>query len=86
MSELNKDIVITISSTGYCPTLGILFDPWVADGSPSTHSKWYSMQGVTTITLLGRGGELWSDGFHTISLKDGATSLVVLDTDRLEVT
>jgi hypothetical protein len=84
-SELNKDIVITISSTGYCPTLGILFDPWNADGMPSTHSKWSSMQGVTTITLLGRGGELWSDGIHTIALKDGAPSTVVLDTAEVEV-
>ena len=85
MSELNKDIVITVSSTGYCPTLGIIFDPWNANGTPSTHTKCYTMEGLTTIILLGRGGELWSDGPHTISLKDSVGSATILDTDILTV-
>jgi len=43
------------------------------------------MEGLTTIILLGRGGELWSDGPHTISLKDSVGSATILDTDILTV-
>jgi hypothetical protein len=86
VAELRKDLVITIGWSGYCPSLGILFDPWAADGTASKNPKWYSMKGATTITLLGRGGELWSDGTHTIRLLNGVNSTAALSSKTVTVT
>jgi hypothetical protein len=85
ISELKKSVVIGVSWTGYCPDLGILVDPHHEDGSGTHQPKWFSLQGGRTLTLLGRGGDLWSDGLHTLRLVDGADSTTVLATGTLEV-
>ena len=85
-ANLNKDVVVTITSSGNCPSLGLLYDPVNPDGTGTFTPLWMSFAGSTSLSFRASGGDLWKDGEHTLRLKNGMNSTVTLDTATLKVT
>jgi prepilin-type N-terminal cleavage/methylation domain-containing protein len=86
VGTLNRDITVVVNLGSDCPELGLLFDPLNADGSSPTvpELRWKPFNGSTTLVIT-KTEYSWSDGFHTVELKNDSDSPDVIDSFVVEV-
>jgi prepilin-type N-terminal cleavage/methylation domain-containing protein len=85
----NDTITIRVNRGNGCSRLGFEVDPMNSDSAvaanPASYNPiWIDLQGGTEVTI--RSDDfLWSDGFHTFRLRNGATSTALLGSITFQV-